>query len=356
MDASLTPLPAHYRLYDLAFRALNKTRIARALEGIGGARGIIFALHHVRPLGTSAFGPNQALAITPDFLDAMITHVRSRGFTFLSLDDALQQFGSDNAKPFAVLTFDDGYRDFETDALPIVERHQVPADLFITTGFADRSVTPWWLALEAVIRSSPSVCLPTLSPPLALATDTTARKYLAFETIKKIFLTMSGDEMARHLSILTFDHDIVDHDLIEATCLDWNAIRDLSRHPLLTIGAHSVSHPFLAHETAGRVVLELARSRGEIEYQIDQPVRHFAYPSGSKSAAGPREFSIAKTLGFASALTTRPGLVYDAHEHWATVLPRVSLNGHFQSLDCVDTLLSGVPFLLKNRGARLVIS
>jgi peptidoglycan/xylan/chitin deacetylase (PgdA/CDA1 family) len=248
-------------------------------------------------------------------------------------------------KPFVVLTFDDGYCDFETFALPILERHSVPATLFITTGFADRTVTPWWSALEEVIRSEQSLCLALIPQPIGFATDTPTRKLLAFKKIKKILLQMDQRMRAEAIFNLTFNCGISENLLIEKTCLNWHRIRTLSKNSLLTIGAHTISHPLLAQEDAYHVLTEIARSRDIIENNIEKPVQHFAYPSGCTSAVGQREFSMTKAMGFITGLTTRPGLIYERTLLSPHNLPRVSLNGHFQNLDVVDILLSGIPFL-----------
>ena len=52
-------------------------------------------------------------------------------------------------------------------------------------------------------------------------------------------------------------------------------------------------------------------------------------------------------------MTTRPGMIFPAHDTRRTALPRLSINGNWQSLDFVEILLSGAPFALWNKG-RLV--
>ncbi len=99
---------------------------------------------------------------------------------------------------------------------------------------------------------------------------------------------------------------------------------------------------------------ELAESRRLIEQRLDRPARHLAYPVGDPTSAGRREFAIAADLGFASAVTTRPGMIFPAHRDHRLALPRLSLNGHWQSLESLEVLLSGVPFALWNKGRRVV--
>jgi peptidoglycan/xylan/chitin deacetylase (PgdA/CDA1 family) len=109
----------------------------------------------------------------------------------------------------------------------------------------------------------------------------------------------------------------------------------------------------LAKHSEDFVRSELTESRARIEEAIGRPARHLAYPVGDPTSAGPREFALAREIGFASAVTTRPGMIFREHAAHATALPRLSVNGRYQSLDMLDILLSGAPFALWNRGRRV---
>ena len=109
----------------------------------------------------------------------------------------------------------------------------------------------------------------------------------------------------------------------------------------------------LAKHDAAFARHEMAESRRRLAEETGSPARFFSYPVGDPTSAGPREFAIAAELGFAAAVTTRPGMLFPAHAASPMALPRVSLNGGWQSLACLDVLLSGTPFAIWNRG-RLV--
>jgi peptidoglycan/xylan/chitin deacetylase (PgdA/CDA1 family) len=48
-----------------------------------------------------------------------------------------------------LITLDDGYADIEEYALPLLEREQVPAALFLTSDFLNRASRPWTEDLSA---------------------------------------------------------------------------------------------------------------------------------------------------------------------------------------------------------------
>jgi peptidoglycan/xylan/chitin deacetylase (PgdA/CDA1 family) len=73
-----------------------------------------------------------------------------------------------------------------------------------------------------------------------------------------------------------------------------------------------------------------------------------AYPVGDPTSAGPREFRIAAELGFKTAVTTRPGVIFQEHRRHLTALPRISLNGEHQQMRYVRVLLSGAATAMWN--------
>ena len=126
--------------------------------------------------------------------------------------------------------------------------------------------------------------------------------------------------------------------------------------PLVTIGAHTISHCNLAHEPEEIARQEIELSRERIETALQKPVRHFAYPYGDRAAAGPREFATARTLGFDTAVTTRPGMIFPEHAEHLTALPRISLNGNYQSERFLSVLTSGAATAMWNRMRRLDVA
>ena len=90
-------------------------------------------------------------------------------------------------------------------------------------------------------------------------------------------------------------------------------------------------------------------SADRIEQELGQRPVHFAYPYGDPGSAGPRDFALAARAGFKTAVTTRKGMLFPDHRKYLTALPRVSLNGDYQSLTYTALYLSGAPFALWNR-------
>jgi peptidoglycan/xylan/chitin deacetylase (PgdA/CDA1 family) len=88
--------------------------------------------------------------------------------------------------------------------------------------------------------------------------------------------------------------------------------------------------------------------RSVIEAAVGVRPQHLAYPVGDRSAAGEREFRIAAELGFKTAVTTQPGVIFPEHKDHLMALPRISVNGEFQQMRYLKVLMSGAATALWN--------
>jgi peptidoglycan/xylan/chitin deacetylase (PgdA/CDA1 family) len=152
----------------------------------------------------------------------------------------------------------------------------------------------------------------------------------------------------RAIRALAAAHGVDTGFLCRSLAMDWNEIRSLAADPLCSIGAHTVHHYALARLDAEEARREAVSSRQRIAEEIGRQPISFAYPYGDALSCGPRDFALIADAGFAAAVTTRKGLIAPGHAASLTALPRLSLNGSYQKLRHVETLLSGVPFSLRN--------
>ena len=347
------------RMIGAGFAALGATRLHRLAAPRLRGLGALLMFHHVRPARPRGFAPNAMLEITPAFLDAALTRIKALGYRLLSLDDALAELeagGATGAPPFAVLTFDDGYRDNLVHALPVLERHAAPFTVYVTTGFAERRARLWWVELEEAIRRADRVEVRIGDAALSLAARNPAEKAAAWRAVYWPLRAGPEDRLLAVVADLADQHGVDGRALVADLCMDWGEIEALARHPLATVGAHTLSHPRLARLDIAEMRTELGAARTILEERLGRPVVHLAYPVGDPGSAGPREFAAAAAFGYASGVTTRPGLLHADHAAHLTALPRVSVNGLWQDLRHLEVLLSGAAFALWNRGRRLNVA
>ena len=342
---------------DLTLRGLGASGARRLAPGWMRGLGAILMFHHVRPWRRRGPEPNRELEIAPEFLDAVLQLLKRRGIEVVSLDEAVRRLGGERSGgPFVALTFDDGYRDNLEWALPILKRERAPMTLFVTTGFASRDAAPWWLVAEEAVRRAAAIDVALGARRLVMPTRTDAQKAEAGARLMAALRALPQAEVDEVVVGLQRAHGIDAGALTAGLCLDWDELAEVAAEPLVTIGAHTLTHPMLATLDAGRAREEIAGGKALIEARLGRPVRHLASPVGGSLAAGPREFRLAREAGFASAVTTRPGMLFADHAAHPHALPRLSINGRHQRAEAVDALLTGAPFLAWNRGRRLNIA
>ncbi|WP_336486926.1 polysaccharide deacetylase family protein [Methylobacterium nigriterrae] len=342
---------SRHRLFEAGFGIVTATRADRWLAPAARGLGLILTFHHVRPEAPAAFAPNRLLAITPDFLDETLRTLRARGFAIVSLDTVPERLAEPAGPPFAALTFDDGYRDNVEHALPVLRRHGAPWTLFVTSDFADQRGRLWWIELERAVARLDRVRIGAHG--IDLPAGTPHEKSAAFEAVYRALRAGPEDRLLAVIAELCRRAGFAEGGIAAELCLSWNDLRSLARDPSVTIGAHTASHPMLAKHGAVTARREIAEGRDRIAAELGRPVRHLSYPVGDRSSAGAREFAMGRDLGFATAVTTRPGHLFAGHAAHLHALPRVSVNGCHQSRSALAGLLSGVPFLAWNRGRRL---
>jgi peptidoglycan/xylan/chitin deacetylase (PgdA/CDA1 family) len=346
-----------HNVFSAGFRLIAAARAERWLAPAAQGAGVILMFHHVRPWRSRAFAPNRLLEITPAFLERTLQVVCAMGFDLIALDDLPERLHRRaGRRPFAVLTFDDGYRDNVEYALPILKRHGAPWTLFVTADYAEGRGRLWWLELAEAIARLNRISLSIDDERIDLTCRTPQEKQAAFDALYWRLRAHPEERLRSAVATLAGQAGIDAAGLVRSLCLDWNALRTLSREPGVMIGAHTLSHPMLAkhdRETAWR---EITASRDAIAANLGLVPCHFAYPVGDPTSAGTREFRLAAEAGFNTAVTTRPGHVFSEHAMHLHALPRVSVNGLFQTEAALKALLSGVPFLAWNRGRRLNIA
>lgn len=330
--------------------ALYYTGAHRMLRPLLAGVGSIFMLHHVRPARDDMFQPNRHLEITPNFLREVLAHVRSLGVDIVSMDEAHRRMHErDFSRRFACFTFDDGYRDNRDHALPVMREYKAPFTVYVASDFAEGTGRLWWVALERVIARARTIEIIRDGAAVRLEAGDTAAKQRAFAQVHDWLRTLRDDtEVQRAVSDLCARHGVDDAAIARELCMSWNELKPFAGDPLVTIGAHTISHCNLARESDINAACEMRISRERIENKLQKGARHFAYPYGDRTAAAAREFSMAREFGFSTAVTTRPGMLFAENAEHPTALPRISLNGNYQSARFLTVLTSGAATAMWN--------
>jgi peptidoglycan/xylan/chitin deacetylase (PgdA/CDA1 family) len=334
--------------------ALYFTGAHYLLRPIFSGVGAIFMLHHVRPRRDAEFQPNRHLEVTPDFLRAMLSHLRSRGIDIITIDEVHQRLRERNfSRRFACFTLDDGYRDNRDFALPVMREFDAPLNVFVVSDFAEGTGKLWWIALEMVIARASAIEAVIGDVATRLDTSTPAAKQAAFDHLHDRLRALPGDDIQREIAALCARHGVDEPAICRDLCMSWDELKLFVDDPLVTIGAHSITHCNLARQTEEIARHEMAIGRARIESALQRPIVHLAYPYGDKIAAGAREFALARAAGFKTAVTTRPGMIFPESADHLTALARVSLNGNYQDTRILPVLTSGAATAMWNGFRRI---
>ena len=314
-----------------------------------GGLGAILTLHHVKPKEKGAFQPNRILEITPDFLEQTILRLRDQKFDIVDLDEAARRLADPgSSRKFVVFTFDDGYRDVKEFAYPILKKHECPFTIYIPTSFPDGTGVLWWRALEYIIGSREAVRVDINNQARTYITGSLEEKYEAYNDLYWWLRELDDKAMTHFMEDFCARYRFDMRETCRSMCMNWSEIAELASDPLVTIGAHTVDHVTMSKADNREIEKQVREGARILEAALGEKPKHFSYPYGNRSAASGREFALAASAGFSTAVTTRPGILYAEHAQHMHALPRVSLNGEYQSVRYLDVLLSGLPFYVWN--------
>ncbi|WP_208995860.1 polysaccharide deacetylase family protein [Pannonibacter tanglangensis] len=294
--------------------AATASGVSRLLARRYAGRGVILMFHEFTRSPRALLGQGCHI----DDFDAILTALRAAGRDFVSLDEALERCADPAAAPFAVLTFDDGYRSNIELALPVMERHGAPATIFVPTGMVTRDINAWWLGLRQLALDLAQIDMEPMGE--RLVTGTWAEKKAALDRMTA--WVWADFARASLLPEVFRGHGIALADVVDLHVLDAAGIVAADRHPLLRIEAHTTTHRALRLLDEDALRADIGANKIFLEELLQRPVRWFAYPYGRPSIGGTREAEVVRSLGFRGAVTTDPGGLFPAHHTQSFLLPR----------------------------------
>lgn len=269
----------------------------------GGERGrlSILIFHRVLPQPDPLF-PGEPDA---DRFDQILTWV-GRWFQVLPLDHAVAGLTSGNLPPRALaITFDDGYADNATVALPLLQRHKMTATFFVATGFLDGGRMWNDTLIEAVRTYSRSIIdLRDFGLGQYRAHTMAERRTAIYSLLAQVKYQESETRQRTVAAIAGALEGKLPGDLMMSTG-QVIGLRDAG----MQIGAHTRSHPILSTLSDEAARVEMDGSKRDLEHILGEAVTMFAYPNGKPGRDYlARHADMAREVGFAAAVSTAPGV------------------------------------------------
>lgn len=239
-------------------------------------------------------------------------------FNVMPLYDAIQALHSQRMPPRAVaITFDDGYRSTYDLALPILKEFNLPATVFVTTGYIDND-NMWNDKIVEAMRQLPYGHYNFKSSGLGEYSihSLQDRKHAIQKLTEdaKYFPPLERLKLTQHLEKL------VGSSFNKSLMLTREMISALSQQGI-EIGGHTVTHPILTSLGDSVARQEIIENKKQLEQITGKPVRLFAYPNGKVGMDfDERHVAMAKEAGFTAAFTTAIGPATKANDTFK--LPR----------------------------------
>ncbi|CAA9889315.1 Polysaccharide deacetylase [Candidatus Methylobacter favarea] len=237
----------------------------------------------------------------------------ARYFNVLPLHEALEKMANGTLPPRAVcITFDDGYANNYTHALPILLANKLTATFFIASGYLDGG--RMWN--DTVIES-----IRTLPGPRLDLTAIGLGSYDISNPVKKAQVAVDILPRIKHLQpaaraqyagyLASLAKKMPDDLMLTSSQVMKLYVSGME------IGGHTVTHPILALLAPDEVRQEVADNKTTLEQLLNTKIRYFAYPNGKPGQDySPDQVRIIKECGYQAALSTRPGVSAKGNDRW----------------------------------------
>jgi peptidoglycan/xylan/chitin deacetylase (PgdA/CDA1 family) len=224
--------------------------------------------------------------LSPEKFEEQIAFLR-RHYRIFDLEELVQRSMRGEIPKMAVaITFDDGYADNYEYAFPILQKHRVPATIFLATAAIDNKHKLWHDRIFDAFRFAGN-----------------GQSGMAFHQVIRQAKLLTPDERWKLVARI---EDTLQPQIPEgqgARMLSWDQVKEMSAAGI-RFGSHSVTHNILTKLGRDQVRRELMDSRSEVEHRLGMPVALFAYPNGQPQDYSEEVKRQVQEAGYACAMTT----------------------------------------------------
>lgn len=258
----------------------------------------ILIWHRVLPQQDAIF-PEEMYAAR---FDATLTWIK-REFQALPLPEAIVGLREGRLPSRALaITFDDGYEDNYSVAMPLLRKHGLTATFFIATGFIDGG-RMWNDSIIETVRHAPKGVFEAGRWGQYVLADPASRRQAINALIGQIKY-LEIDERQNVVDVLVRQAGLSLSDKLMMTSGQVHAMHAAG----MTIGAHTCSHPILTRLTTQDAMAEIANGKAELETMVGARVGLFAYPNGRPHQDYERQHvDMVREAGFDAAVSTAWG-------------------------------------------------
>jgi peptidoglycan/xylan/chitin deacetylase (PgdA/CDA1 family) len=294
-------------------RWMDRSGLLRCLEALPQqGRLLVVNYHRIGDHRTTDFDP-EIFTIHQEGLASQVKALKER-YSLLHLDEAMEIIrGKSKPRGLSVLlTFDDGYLDNMTLAVPVLKAYGATAVFFLVTGYLDNpGQIPWWDQIASITRRCVGRTIGISQPePWSIAVTDENTEHV----IRSLLARFRSDGIHEKLF---FEELGAQTDKAEAQLpgtrlmMNWGDARQLLEEGM-TIGLHTHTHAILSRLDEADQANELITCRCRLRQQLGFEAKVLAYPVGTPAAFTPVTKRLAREAGIEAAFsfyggTNKPG-------------------------------------------------
>lgn len=282
--------------------ALDKTGIISAIRNYRSTRaGIVLTFHRVLPAQEAEESFEPLITLTDRVFEQLLL-LLCREFDVVSLPQLLEQPEGVGHRQRVAISFDDGWADTYSHAYPLLQKHGVPATVFICPGLMagegkvlpeERFARIWqWCVKQGYLKF--------------LLRDLRTWGLDGEVSLTRQIWSHRAKRLALNAKLLMLSHLETTYGVPECKerkFLTWDEVKIMRRGDV-SFGSHTLNHSTLTAEQHPSLGEELRRSREMIEFRVQEEIRLIAYPNGAYDA---RVIEAARQAGYSHCFTTEPG-------------------------------------------------
>ena len=253
-------------MYSLVRRAITHSQVA------------ILMYHHVIPENENP--PWLPPTVTLEDFERGIAYLRQAA-DIVPLDSLVSRLVQKQPLPpkAVSITFDDGYKDNYRFAYPILRKYNLPATIFLNTGFIGSSDACWDYKIYFAIWNTSKTELEIEGLGQYYLNSSADRRKARREIVARL-MELSDSEKNHLVGRLLEELRVeIPGEFGDEINLSWDEVMEMSQNGI-SFGAHTVTHPILTKLSVEEAREEIARSKKDIEERLGVPCASFAYPNG----------------------------------------------------------------------------
>lgn len=203
------------------------------------------------------------------------------------------------------LSFDDGYADNASIAVPLLERLCLPATFFLTPALLSREMDPWWETLSWAVREARAAHVNIGGSLAPLGTDAERA-----QALRRLLLSMKGIPAAERetaIASLVEALEPTGSARTDEMFMDWDDARAAVARGI-EVGSHTERHPILSEEDPAEQLRDLETARRRLQSELGVDAALLAYPNGGPEDVNGSAVDAAVRVGHTHGLTTTGGI------------------------------------------------